>query len=60
MLTHRLSSQTLRLLDYQWYVHEDRRVAALPAQVVRNRHQETAEDRKQYGDVVRLPVLLQT
>lgn len=38
--------------------HEHGRVAALPAQVVRQRHQEAAEHRKQDGDVVRLPGLL--
>lgn len=37
---------------------EDRRVAALSAQVVRHGHQEAAEYREQHRDVVRLPGLL--
>lgn len=40
-------------------LHEDRGVAALPAQVVRHCHQEAAEHREQHGDVVRLPGLLE-
>lgn len=39
-------------------LHEDRRVAALPTQVVGHCHQEAAEHRKQHRDVMRLPGLL--
>lgn len=39
-------------------LQEDRRVAALPAQVVRHCHQEAAEHREQHRDVMRLPRLL--
>lgn len=58
------------LISYEYYrglirfvvkaenLHEDRRVAALPTQVVGHCHQEAAEHRKQHRDVMRLPGLL--
>ena len=38
--------------------HEDRRVSALPAQMVGHGDEEAAEHREQHGDVMRLPGLL--